>query len=473
MSSEPADSPTGGRAGDRRYSDALFGPLFSTDALADATGDVAYLQAMLDVEAALALAGSDVGLVPRAAAEAIAAAAEARRYDVAAIGQAGRDGGNPVIPLVAALGRELGPADAAYVHLGATSQDILDSATMLVCRRAGALILEDLHGLLDAAAALAARHRRDLIAGRTLLQQAVPITFGLKAAVWLDGALDATEALSHVLSTRLAAQFGGAAGSLAPLGEAGPAVLGALAARLELAEPPLAWHANRTRIAELASALALVCGALAKIANDVALLMQTEVGEAFEPALEGRGGSSTMPHKRNPVGATLVNAAARRASALVSIAFSSLLTEHERGVGAWHAEFQTLGELARLAGLCAAQVRETLEGLEVDTEKMAANLDLLDGLPLAERVAFELGQRIGRAEARRITDEAARHAVSAGIPFKQALAERPEVSGSLDPSELERLLDPAGYLGSTEAFIERALRRAGTRTEEHDAHLSD
>jgi 3-carboxy-cis,cis-muconate cycloisomerase len=435
----------------------LFGPILTTDELLAATGDRAWLQALLDTEAALAGAGADVGIIPVETATSIAGCCVAERFDPDELGRAARLGGNPVIPLVSALRAEV-PAEARNgVHRGATSQDILDSAAMLITRRALVPIDRDLAVLAAALAGLADRHRDTLMAGRTMLQQALPITFGLKAAGWLVEVLDVRSQVTAVRS-RLAVQLGGAVGTLASLGDDGPAVAARLASRLGLAEPVVPWHTGRQRLAEVAAALGQAAGTAAKIAMDVALLMQTEVGEAFEPAAAGRGGSSTLPHKRNPVGAAAVSAAARRVHALLPVIYGGMIQEHERAVGGWQAEWQTLTELLQLAGGAVARVAETIGGLEVDSRAMADNLARTGGLLMAERVTLALSRTMDQADATQTVQRAGRRTATSGRSFAAELLDEPAVAGVLSAAELEELLDPAGYLGASATWIDRALR---------------
>lgn len=344
-------------------SDELFGPLFVPDALRQAVNGRAWLQAMLDAERALAAAEARAGVIPREDAEAIAAACDAARYDLAQLAVDGRAAGNPAEPLARAL-RDASGVERA--HWGATSQDVVDTAAMLVAREARTLIVTELDGVADACAALADGHRRTVMAARTLLRQAVPTTLGLKAAGWLVGVL---EARRRLLAVELQAQLGGAAGTLALLGDRGPEVLRLYAEELGLAEPVLPWHAVRTRVLELGAALDLAAGAAAKIGLDVALLVQDEVGEV---AVARPGGSSTMPHKQNPVAAVRARACARRVHALVGTLTHE--HEHERAAGAWHAEWQALSDALALTGGAAAGARETLDGLEVNTERMRENI---------------------------------------------------------------------------------------------------
>jgi 3-carboxy-cis,cis-muconate cycloisomerase len=417
----------------------LFGEVLARGRVRARTTDLAWLQALLDVEAALARAQAAAGVIAAEHAEAIAAACRAERYDVDALGAQAAEVGNPAAPLVRALRAEVGDPAAADVHRGATSQDIVDSATMLVARGALEALLDDLRGAAEAAARLAGEHRATVMAGRTLLQQAVPISFGLKAAGWLVGLDEAAQRLDAVRRTRLAAQLGGAAGTLSAHGDAGIDVLSRFARELELAEPVLPWHTTRTRIAELATALGEASGAMAKIAGDVVLLAQTEVGEVREGGGD-RGGSSAMPHKHNPVAAISALAGARQAPGLVANLLAAMEHEHERAAGAWHAEWGPLRELLRSTGSAAAWLRDCLEHLEVDSERMRANLD--DAM-LAERVAGALGG----ADA----GDRMREALAAGRSLTDVAHEH------LSDDEADRILDPATYLGATEQLIDRAL----------------
>jgi len=336
--------------------------------------DGTYLQAMLDTEAALARAKARVGLIPSEDADAIATACTAGRFDIAELGGAAADAGNPVVPLVERLRRSVGGAAAVHVHAGATSQDIIDTATMLLSRRALTAIVADVDTAGDAAARLATDHRQTLMAGRTLLQHALPITFGVKAAGWLSGLDDAAELLLSVRDGRLAVQLGGGAGTLAALNPHGPNVVQLMADDLDLAAPAVPWHTNRSRIAELAGALGVTAGALAKPARDVTLLAQTEIAEVHE-GVPGRGGSSAMPHKNNPVAAVATLANTIQVPGLVA----TLLTatsghEHERAAGAWHAEWHPLRELFVAVGSAAAWLADCLTHLEVDPSRMRANI---------------------------------------------------------------------------------------------------
>jgi 3-carboxy-cis,cis-muconate cycloisomerase len=426
--------------------------LFARGRVAAEVDDRAWLQAMLDFEAALARA-----VAPADAAEVIAAACVADQFDVAAIGRSAADKGTPVPGLLSALRARLPDEAAAHVHRGATSQDVVDTAAMLVARRALAPLLEDLGAAADGCAALADRFRDTPMAGRTLLQQAAPTTFGLKAAGWLTGLDDLRAELSDVRESGLALQLGGAVGTLVALGDDGLGAVASVARSLELVEPPLPWHTVRTRPARLACALGEAAGVMGKIARDVELLAQTEVGEVAETGGEGRGGSSTLPHKRNPVGAVAVSACAARVPGLVATMLASMPQEHERAAGAWQAESETLSDLLRLTGSAAAALRELIEGLEVDTERMRTNLDTTGGLLMTESVVTALTPSLGRAAAQELVEEAARKALDHGRPVREVLAGLREVSGSIGEDGLDNALAPELYLGAASDLIDRAL----------------
>jgi 3-carboxy-cis,cis-muconate cycloisomerase len=421
----------------------LFAPLFVPDELREATSDRAWLEAMLEAERALANAGGLAGVIPPEAAGKISDCCDAGRYSIDELAAQGRAVGNPAEPLVRALREAVGAPFADYVHGGATSQDIVDTAAMIVARRALGLILDD----VDRVAAECSRHARIHAAtpmtGRTLLQAAVPITFGLKAAGWLVAVVEARRGLLRVRTEGLAAQLGGAAGTLALLGERAPEVVELYAAQLELPVPVLPWHANRTRIAELGGALAVTAGVLAKIGMDIGLLAASEVAEVREAAA---GGSSTMPQKQNPVGSMLAVACGRSVAAHASVLTASLVAEHERAFGGWQAEWPALTAALALTGGAASSIADVLGGLEVDAERMLANLDARDGSVFAERVVDALSGQVGRAEA---LDLLAEHGTGDDL-----LA---DARVGLSRDELDALLDPAAYLGSAGLFVERAL----------------
>ncbi|HET7052102.1 MAG TPA: adenylosuccinate lyase family protein [Solirubrobacteraceae bacterium] len=431
--------------------------LFSHGPVAAQTSEVALLQAMLDVEVALMRALAKAGIAPAQAANEVAQAADASTFDVAAIGKGTADQGTPVPAMLSALRARLSADAAAHLHQGATSQDIVDTALMLVAHRALAPLLDELGAATDACAQLAERHRSTLAPGRTLLQQALPLTFGIKAATWLSG-LDASCAeLADVRKRVLAVQFFGAVGTLAALGDRGLEVMSAVAEELGLAEPALGWHTVRLRPARLSAALGSALGVMGKVARDVVLLAQTEVAEAAEGAGEGRGASSTMPHKRNPVGAVAVIACAQRAPGLVATILGAMVQEHERAAGAWQAEWEPLLELLRLAGSAASTLRVLLEGLDVDAERMRADLDATGELVMSESVAAALSESIGRPAAQDLVAEAAAVSAREGRTFRTVLGDLPEVSEVLGADGLDAALDPRRYLGVSDELISRAL----------------
>jgi 3-carboxy-cis,cis-muconate cycloisomerase len=438
-----------------------FAPLLVPEPLAAAVSGRAWLAAMLEAERALATAGAAAGVVPAEAAEAIAAACAVDAYDWNTLLQDGRRAGTPVEPLVRAIVDRVGADAGRYVHLGATSQDIVDTAAMLVARSALGLVLDDLERVAAACASLARSHRDTPMAGRTMLQHAVPTTFGLKAAGWLVAVLDARARLADVRANRLAAQLGGAAGTLSALGENGVEVAAAFAREVGLREPTLPWHTNRVAVAELGAALAIVCGVVSKVGLDLQLLAQTEVREVRE-AGDG-GGSSAMPQKRNPVEAMWARAAAELGRAHASVLGDALVAEHERPGGAWQAEWDALSGALASTGGAAASLGQALDGLEVDAARMRTNLELTDGGIVSERLALILTERQGRAEARALVREAALRAAAGGMPLAEALD---GVETGLGEAELDDALEPETYLGSAGALVDRALARYDAERED-------
>lgn len=449
----------------------LFGGVFARGEAAAAVGDRAWLAAMVEVEVALAGASADAGLLPRTVADRIATAAPAVPLDAGALGAAAAAGaGNPVPALVRALaaaiddGSPEGAAAAGALHRGATSQDVLDSAAMLVVRRALGPTVADLDAAAERCAALAAAHRDTPVIGRTLLQQAVPTSFGLVAAGWLNGLDEATAELRRCRDDVPALQLGGAVGTLAPLGRDGIAIHAALARRLQLREPALPWHTVRVRLHRLAGALGAVAALTAKIAGDVVLGAQTEIGELSE-AGDGRGGSSTMPHKRNPVAAVGAVACATRVPGLVATLLTAGgLQQHQRAAGGWQAEWETLCDLLRLTGAAAAWLRESLERLRVDPRRMAENLERTGGLVHAEAVAAALAPALGGVAAHDLVADACRRAAAEGTSLRDALLADPEVAGRLGTDGVDRALDPRGHHDSGGAFVDRALATHRART---------
>jgi 3-carboxy-cis,cis-muconate cycloisomerase len=443
----------------------LLDVLFSTEKVRDILSDRARLQGMLDFEAALARAEAATGVIPRAAVAAIQAQCRAESFDLVALARGTALGGNIAIPMVKALTAAVATSDAEsakFVHWGATSQDAIDTGLVLQLRAVLDLFDADLAKLSAALATLCRTHRATPLAGRTWLQQATPVTLGLKAAGWLS-AIDRHRARLRESRPRLlVVQFGGAVGTLAALGDRGLDVLDALARELDLDVGDVPWHTHRDRLAEVATVLGLLTGTLGKIARDVSLLMQTEVGEVFEPSAPGKGGSSTLPHKRNPVGSAVILGAALRVPALVSIMLTAMVQEHERGMGNWHAEWQTLPEIASLASGALAQTLQIVSGIEVDAARMASNLELTHGLILAEAVTMALGTKIGRLSAHHLVEHACRIAVERHTHLRDVLCADAEVSKHLSADDITRLLDPSHYTGQAGPLVDRALAKAST-----------
>jgi 3-carboxy-cis,cis-muconate cycloisomerase len=431
--------------------------LFSTNEMAAAFSLEAQVRGMLAFEAALALAEARAGIIPQDAANTIADSCREELFDVAALYREAEIAGTPAIPLVRMLTSQIGDDAKKFVHWGATSQDAIDTALMLQMRDGIDLLV---NGLLDVCAVcerLAEQHRYTLMAGRTLLQQAVPITFGLKAARWLALEVRQIYALREHRERSLAVQLGGAAGTLAPLGENGLQVVELLADELGLPAPDLPWHSERDRIAEIAGTLGVVAGAMAKIASDVALLAQTEVGEASEGAMPGKGGSSAMPQKHNPVDAAFAIASARLAIGEVSVILSAMTQEHERAVGGWQAEWVALPNLFRYTSGAVEHVRGMISELKVDPTRMSANLELTQGLIMAESLTMALAPHVGRPEAQRIVKTLCDRAVRSGVHLRQVVLEEESVLSILSLEEIDSALDPGTYLGSTNVFIDHAL----------------
>ena len=446
--------------------------MFSTSAATRAMGDDAHLVSLVRFEAALARAQAETGVIDEAHAEAIDAALagfEALRGDARAkLLVDAQKAGSVAVPLVKLLTehvRVVSPTTASFVHFGATSQDAIDTAHVLQIRDAVGAIAGELRQLARGAAHLAEAHRGTLMLGRTLLQPATPITFGLKAAQWLVGALDALDRLERDSRSALVLQFGGAAGTLGSLGEKGPAVATALAAQLGLAlpMPALPWQTRRGALAGLGATLAIACGQMGKIARDISLMMQFELSEVAEPSGEGRGGSSAMPHKRNPVRCMIALANAARAPGLVATLLAGLVEEHERALGGWQAEWVAWPELVGCAAGATAAMAQALEGLVVDAPRMASNLAALRGLPMTETVSLALAPRLGKAAAHAAVERAARAVSASSDDLAAALGRDPQVAAVFDRKELCALTDPFASRGSSDAFISAALSYAAER----------
>ena len=446
MPVNPADSP-------------VLGALYGTDAMRAAMGERAFLQRMLDVEAALARAQSKLGIVPSAAANAITEAASVDKLDLPALAEATRNTGYPVVGLVKQLTAASGPDAGRWTHWGATTQDIMDTAVVLQMRQGFALIRSELLEVNGALAALAKRHRGTIMAGRTHLQHALPVTFGYKVAVWLSPLITMVERLDQLRPRVEKLELGGAAGTLASLGTQGIAVQRELARELGLACPDIPWHVARDGIAEAVNFLGLVCGALSKIATDVILLMQTEVAEVNEPHVFGRGGSSTMPQKRNPISCEYIIAQSRGVHALVPQVLAAMAQDQERGTGPWQTELLAIGQAFNLTHGALAQARFLAEGLVVDPARMLKNLAATGGLIASEQVMMELAPILGRGEAHHVVNRACDIAIAQGIPLAQALQQEPEIASRVEPTKVAAMCNPENYLGSTLTFVDQVIER--------------
>jgi 3-carboxy-cis,cis-muconate cycloisomerase len=439
---------------------SLLMPLFSSAAMRTVIDDRARLQRMLDFEAALARAEAAVGVIPADMATPIAEACKAQRFDMSAIAAAAPAAGNVLIPLVKALTAEVeavNPEAAKWVHWGATSQDVIDTALVLELRAGLDALLADVERAIAGFLALAGRYRRTPTVGRTWLQHALPMPFGLKVAGYAAALARSRDRLRRLRKEALMLQFGGAAGTLAAFDERGLDVAERLGALLDLPVPDAPWHSHRDRLGEVASALAILSGTCGKIARDVSLLMQTDVGEVYEPAAAGRGGSSTMPHKRNPTASAAAVAAATIAPQLAATILGCEIQEHERAAGAWQAEWPTFPALLLVVSGALAAIVDIAEGLEIDNERMRANLDMTHGQIMAEAVSMALARKIGKAEAHALLEEAARKAHAEKRHLQLVLADDPRVTEHLAPAEISKLFEPLTYQGVSQLLIERQV----------------
>jgi 3-carboxy-cis,cis-muconate cycloisomerase len=446
MPINPADSP-------------ILGTLYGSDAMRAVFDERAYFQRMLDVEAALARVQARLGIIPADAAEAICRAARVENLRTEELAESARNVGYPVVGLVAGLSRAAGEA-GRWTHWGATTQDIMDTATVLQVREGLALIRRGLVKMVQALAAQANRHRHTVMAGRTHLQQALPTTLGLKCAVWAQPLITHVRRLDELRPRVEAVSFAGAAGTLASLGTQGIAVMEGLAAELRFAAPAAPWHVSRDSLAETAGFLGLVCGSLAKLATDVILLAQTEVGELAEPYVAGRGSSSTMPQKRNPIASEYILAAARAVHALMPVMFGAMAADHERATGPWQSEMLALPQAFVLTHGALLHAAAIAEGMVVDADRMRRNLGLTHGLIVAEAVMMGLAPHIGRGEAHHVVKHACDVALAEDVSLADALAREEAVTSRLDRVAIDRLTDPSHYLGSADAFIDRVLSAA-------------
>ncbi|WP_373551224.1 3-carboxy-cis,cis-muconate cycloisomerase [Haliscomenobacter sp.] len=425
--------------------------LFSTEA---------YLSAMLRFEAALALAQAEQGMIPKAAADSITQCCILDHIDIPSLIPAVGLAGNPNIPLIKQLTaavKKFDPEAAKYVHLGATSQDVIDTALILQVKAALLLIQKDLERLLNQLRQLAETHRHSIMAGRSFLQHARPVTFGFKVAIWMDGLIRSAQRIEQLLQHNLVVQFGGAVGTLAGFGEKALPLALTLAQKLDLVLPPISWHTQRDRLLEVASTLGILTGNLGKIAKDISLLMQTEVAEVFEPCGAGKGGSSTMPHKRNPVGCVAILAAAQRSPALIATLFQSLPQDHERATGLWHAEWLPLVELCKITAGALQQALNMTDGLEVDTQRMLQNLELTNGLIYAENLSLALAEKMGKAAAHEHVEGLCKQVAQTQTHLKILATADPVVGKHLSSTIIEQLFDPVNSLGDCDRLIDAVL----------------
>ncbi|MBO0710152.1 MAG: adenylosuccinate lyase family protein [Acetobacteraceae bacterium] len=449
MPVNPADSP-------------IMGTLYGSDTMRAIFDERAYCQRMLDVEAALARVQGRLGIIPAEAAAAISAAARIENLRTEELAASARNVGYPVVGLVQGLSRAATP-HGGWTHWGATTQDIMDTATVLQSRDGLAHIRAALAAAISALTAKAGQYRDTVMAARTHLQQALPTSFGLKCAIWLQPLLAHVERLDQLRPRVEVVEFGGAAGTLASLGTDGVAVMEGLAAELGLSAPAAPWHVCRDGLAETVSVLGLISGSLAKIATDVILLAQSEVDELSEPYVAGRGSSSTMPQKRNPIASEYVLAAARSVQALVPLMQGAMAQDHERATGPWQAEMLALPQAFVLTHGALLHIRSIAEGMVINERQMRRNLGITGGLIVAEAVMMGLAPHLGRGAAHHVVKHACDIALTEGIALADALAREPDVAARLDRGAIQQLTDPAGYLGSARAFTDRVLAAAAKR----------
>ena len=438
----------------------LLAPFLSSAAMRAICDDKTYLQYMLDFESALARAEAVTGTIPAAAAKAIGKACVADQYDIAVLADGATNSGNLAIPLVKLLTANVARIDpdaSRHVHWGTTSQDVIDTATVLQLGAGIGALLDDLDRAIAGFAKLANQHRRTATVARTLLQHALPMPFGLKLAEYAAALHRSRMRLKRLRKETLVLQFGGAGGTLAALGADGLKIAEQLAKELSLPLPDAPWHTHRDRIAEAASVFAILAGTCGKIARDISLLMQTDVAEAFEPAAEGRGDSSTLPHKRNPVAAAAALAAATMAPNLAATIFAAQIQEHERSAGLWHAEWPTLPTLMLVTSGALSAIVDIAEGLDVDIERMRTNLDSTHGLVMAEAVSMALAAKVGKSDAHKIVEAASRISIKEKIHLRDALIKDKRITAHIDAATLVKLFEPMSYQGVSQVLIDRLL----------------
>jgi 3-carboxy-cis,cis-muconate cycloisomerase len=436
---------------------AVFRDIFTTPAMRAVFSDENRVQKYLDFEAALARAQAKLMIIPQEACDEIVKHCDAKEYDMAKLKEATERIGYPVLPVVQQLVKLCKDGLGEWSHWGATTQDITDSATVLVMREALDIIEKEIDGIADALAALAKKYRDTPMAGRSNLQQAVPITFGYKMATMLAGFERHKERLAQLKKRLLVVEFGGAAGTLSSLGHNGLKCQEELAKELKLGQPVATWHTVRDTIAEVGCFLGLVTGSCGKIAFDVKLLMQTEVEEVYEPFHEGRGSSSTMPQKRNPISSVYITAQVGIVKQLVAALLEAMVEDHERATGPWEIEWIVLPEIFMLAAGALAQTKFVVSGLQVNEKKMRENLDITKGLIMSEAVMMGLGPTLGRNKAHDMVYDVCRLVVKTGLPLIDLLVEDKEISKHATRAQLEKMVDPANYLGVAGEMVDRVL----------------
>ena len=445
---------------------SLIESLATTGEIAEIFSDRSVLEAMLTFEVALARAEARLGLIPKAAADTIAAAGRADFFDAGELAAQTLRAGTPGIPLSKALTERVRSVDASaagFVHWGATSQDVADTSLILLLKKARVALERDLKGLDTALLKHAEGHKNSVMLGRTLMQAAPPVTFGLKVAGWLGALRRGRKLFDECYSAALVLQFGGASGTLASLGDKGLDVSAELAHELDLTLPEASWHAQRDRLAALMCACGVLVGSLGKMACDIALLMQSEIGEVSEAGGQGRGGSSTMPHKQNPIGCAVTLAAAQRIPPLVATFLSSMVQQHERGVGGWQSEWSTVSAVLQATGLATASMLEVAQGLAVHVDRMHANVDATRGLIFAERAMMLLAPKLGRDAAHKLIEKASKDSIAQGKHLREILEEMPDVAAQLGPSVLRDLEKPEHYLGVAEQFRLRLIAKSSPK----------
>lgn len=441
------------------FGSKIYGDMFATARMRDLFGDDAIVQRYLDVEVSLARVQAELGIIPKEAASAIAASADINRIDWSKMSARTQIVGYPILPLVEQLSSWAPDGLGQYCHWGATTQDIMDTADVLQLKEAIALVEEDLDAIARHLARLAKEHKSTAMAGRTHLQHALPVTFGYKCAGWLSSIDRHSERLNELKARVLVGQFAGAVGTLASLGQDGLAVQRALMEDLDLGVPSITWHTARDSIAEVTGVLALICASLGKIAYDVMLMMQTEIGEVFEPYVEGRGASSTMPQKRNPISSELILAGAKIVREQHSLMLDALVQDHERATGQWHVEWVAVPTAFLSASGSLRAAHELLAGLEVHADTMARNLDMSGGLIVAEAVMMGLAPALGRQVAHDVVYECCCESLATQKPFLDALCDHADIAGVVDRARLADLVNPAKYLGAAPEMVEHYLNQ--------------